>query len=99
MFAITKPTNTANNSSKLVRALARCHELSVRALAIANVVVSENTGLHTIDVLVLSDLINESYLESSDASNGMIPLLHLLKSRKTEEKELQLWWHYTSLEI
>jgi hypothetical protein len=51
-------------------------------------IVSENTGLHTSGALVLSDLINESYLESSDASKAMIPLLQLLNNGKTEEERI-----------
>lgn len=51
-------------------------------------IVSENTGLHTSGALVLSDLINESHLESSDASKAMIPLLKLLKNGKTEEERI-----------
>ncbi len=51
-------------------------------------IVSEDTGLHTSGALVLSDLINESYLESSDASNAMIPLLRLLNNGKTDEERI-----------
>jgi len=51
-------------------------------------IVSENTGLHTSGVLVLSDLINESYLKNSDASETMIPLLKLLKNGKTDEERI-----------
>lgn len=49
---------------------------------------SENTGLHTSAAKVLSDLISESYLESSDASRAMIPLMKLLRNGKTEEERL-----------
>jgi len=49
---------------------------------------SENTGLHTSAALVIYELINESYLESSDASKAMIPLLKLLKNGKTEEERI-----------
>ena len=45
---------------------------------------SDNTGLHTSSALVMYDLINESYLESSDASKAMIPLLKLLNEGKTD---------------
>ena len=51
-------------------------------------IVSENNGLHTSGALVLSELINESYLESSDASKAMIPLLQLLNNGKTEEERI-----------
>ena len=49
---------------------------------------SDNTGLHTSGALVLSDLINTSYLESSDASKAMIPLLKLLKNGKTDQERI-----------
>jgi len=51
-------------------------------------IVSENNGLHTSGALVLSDLINESYLESSDASKAMIPLLQLLNNGKTDKERI-----------
>jgi len=51
-------------------------------------IVSENPGLHTSGALVLSDLIIESYLEGSDASKAMIPLLQLLKNGKTDEERI-----------
>ena len=51
-------------------------------------IVSENTGLHTSGAFVLSELITESYLESSDASKAMIPLLKLLKNGKTDEERI-----------
>jgi hypothetical protein len=49
---------------------------------------SENNGLHTSAALVIYELINESYLESDDASKAMIPLLKLLKNGKTEEERI-----------
>ena len=49
---------------------------------------SENNGLHTSAALVIYELINESYLESGDASKAMIPLLKLLKNGQTEEERI-----------
>lgn len=49
---------------------------------------SDNTGLHTSSALVMYNLINESYLESSDASKAMIPLLKLLNEGKTDEERI-----------
>ena len=49
---------------------------------------SDNNGLHTSAALVMYDLINESYLESSDASRAMVPLLKLLKNGKTNEERI-----------
>jgi hypothetical protein len=49
---------------------------------------SQNTGLHTSSALVMYDLISESYLESSDASKAMIPLLKLLNEGKTDEERI-----------
>ncbi len=49
---------------------------------------SENTGLHTSSALVMYDLIRDSYIESSDASKAMVPLLKLLKEGKTEEERI-----------
>ena len=49
---------------------------------------SQNTGLHTSSALVMYDLISESYLESSDASKAMIPLLKLLNESKTDEERI-----------
>jgi hypothetical protein len=49
---------------------------------------SENNGLQTSAALVIYELINESYLESGDASKAMIPLLKLLKNGKTEEERI-----------
>ena len=48
----------------------------------------ENNGLQTSAALVIYELINESYLESSDASKAMIPLLKLLKNGQTEEERI-----------
>lgn len=47
-------------------------------------IISDNTGLQTSSVNVLSDLINDAYLESDDASKAMIPLLKMLNNGKTE---------------
>jgi len=49
---------------------------------------SQNTGLHTSSALVMYDLISESYLESSDASKAIIPLLKLLNEGKTDEERI-----------
>lgn len=49
---------------------------------------SDNTGLNTSSAIVLHDLINESYLQSSDASKAMIPLLKLLNDGKTDEERI-----------
>lgn len=49
---------------------------------------SDNTGLHTSAALVMYDLINESYLESEDASKAMVPLLKLLKNGETNEERI-----------
>jgi len=46
---------------------------------------SENTGLHTSASFVLSDLVNDGYLNAEDASKALIPLLKLLKYGETEE--------------
>ena len=49
---------------------------------------SQNTGLHTSSALVLADLIRESYIESDEASETLIPLLKLLKESKTDEERV-----------
>lgn len=49
---------------------------------------SDNKGLHTSAALVLSDLINESYLNADDASKAMIPLLKMLRDGKTETERI-----------
>lgn len=49
---------------------------------------SENTGLQTSSALVMYNLINESYLKSSDASKAMIPLLAMLDHGKSEEERI-----------
>jgi hypothetical protein len=49
---------------------------------------SDNSGLHTSAALVMYDLINNSYLESSDASKAMIPLLKLLNEGKTNQERI-----------
>jgi HEAT repeat protein len=51
-------------------------------------ITSENTGLQTSGALILSDLINGSYLEGSDATKAMIPLLKILRSDKTERERI-----------
>ncbi|MFZ2322726.1 MAG: hypothetical protein WAV89_03410 [Ignavibacteriaceae bacterium] len=51
---------------------------------LAEGIVSENCGLRTGSANVLSDLINNSYLESDDASKAMIPLLRMLENGETE---------------
>ena len=49
---------------------------------------SDNTGLHTSSALVMYDLINESYLESSDTSEALVPLLKLLNNGKSNEERI-----------
>jgi len=49
---------------------------------------TDNNGLQTSAALVIYELINESYLESSDASKAMIPLLKLLKNGQTKEERI-----------
>ena len=49
---------------------------------------SDNTGLHTSSALIMYDLINESYLESSDASEALVPLLKLLNNGKSNEERI-----------
>jgi len=49
---------------------------------------SDNTGLQTSGAVILSDLISDSYLESSDGSIAMIPLLKMLKDGKTDEERI-----------
>lgn len=49
---------------------------------------SKNTGLHTSSALVMYNLINGSYIERSDASKAMIPLLRLLNEGKTNEERI-----------
>lgn len=51
-------------------------------------ITSDNTGLQTSGAVVLSNLISDSYLESSDASLTMIPLLKMLKEGKTSEERI-----------
>jgi hypothetical protein len=62
-----------------------------KAAAVDNItmaIVSGNTVLHTSGALLLSDLIRESYLESSDASKVMIPLLKFLENGKTDQERI-----------
>ena len=49
---------------------------------------SQNDGLQTSGATVLSDLIKESYIESSDASLTLIPLLKMLKNGNTDEERI-----------
>ncbi len=49
---------------------------------------SENIGLHTSSALVMNDLIRESYIQISDASEAMIPLLKILNNGKTAEERI-----------
>ncbi len=49
---------------------------------------SDNYGLRTSSANVLFDLINESYLQSEDASKSMIPLLIMLENGKTDEERI-----------
>ena len=49
---------------------------------------SPNTGLHTSAALVMYTLINESYLDSEDASKALIPLLKILRDGKTDEERI-----------
>jgi hypothetical protein len=55
---------------------------------LTNAINSDNSGLQTSGALVLSDLINYSYLENSDASKAMIPLLKMLREGKTDEERI-----------
>ena len=62
-----------------------------KSLIVDNLIVgikSDNNGLQTSAALVIYDLINESYIESGDASKAMIPLLTLLKNGKTDEERI-----------
>ena len=73
--------------------LAQASEFSTeqKSAIVNNLIVgieSDNTGLHTSSAIVMHDLINESYLQSSDASKAMIPLLKLLKVGKTDEERI-----------
>ena len=49
---------------------------------------SDNIGLQTSGALVLSNLIGDSYIESSDASVALIPLMKMLKEGKTDEERI-----------
>jgi len=49
---------------------------------------SDNIGLQTSGALVLSNLISDSYIESSDASVALIPLMKMLKEGKTDEERI-----------
>ncbi|MBK7632763.1 MAG: hypothetical protein IPJ23_19205 [Ignavibacteriales bacterium] len=49
---------------------------------------SANIGLRTSSANVLFDLIEENYLESSDASKSMIPLLNMLEKGKTDDERI-----------
>lgn len=49
---------------------------------------SDNYGLRVGSADVLFDLINQSYLESKDASKAMIPLLIMLEKGLTDEERI-----------
>jgi len=49
---------------------------------------SENDGLRTSSADVLSDLVNDNYLDKSDASKSMIPLLIMLENGKSDEERI-----------
>lgn len=51
-------------------------------------IISDNSGLKTSAALVLYSLIEESYLQSSDAPKAMIPLLIMLENGKTDEERI-----------
>lgn len=55
---------------------------------LATAIKSDNTGLQTSGAVVLSNLISDSYLESSDGSSVLIPLLKMLKDGKTDEERI-----------
>jgi len=59
---------------------------AVENLAVA--IKSDNTGLQTSGALVLSSLISASYLQSSDASLAMIPLMKMLREGDTDEERI-----------
>jgi len=73
--------------------LAQASEFSTeqKSAIVNNLIVgieSDNTGLHTSSAIVMHDLINEAYLQNSDASKAMIPLLKLLNNGKTDEERI-----------
>lgn len=47
-------------------------------------ILSDNSGLRTSSACVLSNLINESYIEKDDADKTMIPLLRMLENGENE---------------
>lgn len=49
---------------------------------------SDNNGLRTSSADVLSDLVNDKYLDKSDASKSMIPLLIMLENGKSDEERI-----------
>lgn len=49
---------------------------------------SDNNGLRTSSADVLSDLVNDKYLDKSDASKSMIPLLMMLENGKSDEERI-----------
>ena len=49
---------------------------------------SDNKGLRTSSADVLSDLVSDKYLNKSDASKSMIPLLIMLEKGKTDEERI-----------
>lgn len=55
---------------------------------LSNAIKSDNIGLQTSGAIVLSNLISDAYIESSDASIAMIPLMKMLKEGKTDEERI-----------
>ena len=49
---------------------------------------SDNNGLRTSSADVFSDLVNDKYLDKSDASKSMIPLLIMLENGKSDEERI-----------
>ena len=49
---------------------------------------SDNNGLRTSSADVLSDLVNDKYLDKSAASKSMIPLLMMLENGKSDEERI-----------
>lgn len=49
---------------------------------------SDNNGLRTSSADVLSDLVNDKFLDKSDASKSMIPLLMMLENGKSDEERI-----------
>jgi len=53
-----------------------------------NAVESDNPGLQTSGAKVMTDLISGSYLERSDVSRSLIPLLKILKNGQSDEERM-----------